>query len=446
MRRALLALALFTAAAPHAPAQAKGVDARIAGLVTALGDASNAQARSNAYMTLLREKPLAAIPLLVDALPRYDVQGQEYGLWVLSSFPLEESRAALHKLAGDRSALLEAGAATQLWRLGEHEMLEHIVKSFARKDTPLEARRAMLRRVYLVAEPRLSAAVRAWLAPETDPQLLEDALYHLLNVEDPEARAKVLELAATPGLPAGSRGACAAFLLALGEDAQGLALAETVSTDDGAALARLQRFLVRAPRLPEELVVAVARVAERASVPAYAQLAIGVLAQHAGAKQIPVLEKLLDSPNLLVAKAALEALQKRGVTLAHETLLRMLASQEGLRALAAADALRRADDLSGFGRVLEVLAAGGADKLEAVRVLAKFHRRASIPPLVDALEDPDAALRLAAEQGLYELLRSLFPYRRFEFAASGFLAQAAADQRAEGVRRIRAWCAANLKP
>ena len=439
MKSLLLVLALL------APAQSKGAEEHAAALVAALGDSSNAQARSNAYMTLIGEKPAAAIPLLVEALPRYDLQGQEYGLWVLCAFPLEQSRGALHKLAGEKSALLECGAATQLWRLGEHEMLDTIVKAFARKDTPNESRRAMLRRIFLVVDPRLSAAVRGWVAPETDAQLLEDTLYHLLNVEDPLARAKAVELEATPGLANESRAACAAFLLALGEDAQGLALAELLGGDDGSALARLQRFLVRAPRVPEAILVAVAALAEKSS-PGPALMAVSVLAQHAGQKQISVLERLLGSSNLALATAALEALQHRGVSISRETLARMLEAKEGARVLAAADALRRMDDLSGFERVLEVLKAGGADKTAALRVLSKFRKRASVRPLLEALEDGDAAVRLAAEQGLYELLRNLFPYRRFEFAMSGFLAQAAADKRAEGVRAIRAWCDANVKP
>jgi HEAT repeat protein len=435
----LLVLALL------APAQSKGADARISALVAALGDASNAQARSNAYMALLGEKSPAAIPLLVEALPRFDLQGQEYGLWVLGAYPPEESRVALHKLAGETSPLLELGAATILWNQGDHGQIDHIVKPIARKDAPPDVRRAMIRRIGMVKDPRLCAAVRGWLVPETDAVLLEDALFHLLVVEDPEARAKTIELASTPGLPPASRVACATFLLALGEDAQGEFLAESFLADGGVVVWRLARFFDRTPRLPDALLAALAQIAEKPDSSA-ALPAVRVLAQHAGQKQVPTLERLMGSPNLLVAKAALDALQERGVAISHETLVRMLDSKEGQRVLSAADALRRADDLSGFERVLEVLKAGGAEKAEALRVLSKFRKRASVMPLVDALDDADSAVRLAAEQGLYDLLRNLYPYRRFEFAAGGFLAQAAPDKRAEGVRAIRAWCAANVKP
>jgi len=287
--------------------------------------------------------------------------------------------------------------------------------------------------------------VRGWLVPETDAVLLEDALYYLLVVEDHEARAKAFEFASTPGLPSASRVACATFLLALGEEAQGEVLAESFLADGGVVVWRLARFFERAPRLPEALLAALAQIAEKPDSSA-ALPAVSVLAQHAGQKQVPALERLMGSPNLLVAKAALDALQKRGVAISHETLVRMLDSKEGQRVLSAADALRRTDDLSGFERVLGVLEAGGADKAEALRVLSKFRKRASVKPLVDALDDADLDVRLAAEGGLYALMRNLYPYRRFEFATSGYLAQAAPDKRTEGVRAIRAWCQANVKP
>jgi HEAT repeat protein len=404
------------------------------------------QTRNSAYLTLLREKPPAALPLLLESLPRFDMLGQEYGLTLLGVYPLEDSRPLLRKLLLERAPLLELGAAAMLWRSGERDAAEHLAKACQRKDTPLEVRRAMLRRLYLVDDPRLTAALRAWIAPETDTLLLEDVFYQLLNVKDPELRAKAAELEQTPGLPAGSRAACAALLLALGEDARGALLAQQIDADEGASLARLQRFLVLAPRLPEELAAAVARVAEKSATTILAQAAINVLAQHAGPKEIPTLEHLLDNPNLYVAKSALEALQKRGVPVAHDLLLRMLASKENLRALSAADALRREDDLSGFERVLEVLHAGGTERSEAVRVLARFRRQASLAPLVDALEDSEPAVRSEAEQGLVALLASLFPYRRFDFATTGYQSQAAPEQRAAGVRKIRAWCAANRKP
>ncbi len=440
MKGLLLVLALL------APAQSKAADARLAGLVAALGNAADPQQRANAYNTLWREKPPAAIPLLVESLPRFDVQGQQYGLWILQLYPLEDSRAGLHKLVLEHSALLQAGAAAKLLEQGEREMLEPLVKAFARKETTSEARRAMLQHVFLLKEPRVTAAVRAWITAQTEAWLLGDVLYHLRSVEDPEARAKTVEIAATPGLAPESQAVCAAFLLALGDDAQGRTLAELLGSDDGQLFSRLQRFLLLAPRLSEELVAAVAGIAERANAPAYAQIALGVLAQHAGPKEIPRIEKLLESPNGLVAKAALEALQTRGVSIPRDSLLRMLGAPEPLRALSAADALRRSDDPSGFARVLEIAHAGGSDRAEAVRVLTKFRRREAVAPIVDALEDSDAAVRAVAEQGLVALLADLFPYRRFELGSSGYAAGAAAEQRAAGVQRIRAWCTSHVHP
>jgi hypothetical protein len=435
----VLLLALFTAA------QSKGAESRIAGLVAALGEGTDMKARSDAYVTLLREKPAAAIPLLSEALPRYDVQGQQYGLWLLQAYPIETTNATLHRLTGEKSPLLAAGAAAKLLQLGEREMLEPLVKAFARKEASSEMRRAMLQQVMLVKEPRLAAIVRTWIAPESDALLLGEVFYHLRWSEDPESRARAQEVGGTPGLPNEPRALCVAFLVSLGEEAQCHTLAELLASDNGALLSRLQRLLLAAPRLSEELLTAIGGVASRATLPAYAQFAIAILGQQAGPKQIPMLEGLLDSSNLHVAKSALEALQKRGVRISRESLVRMLDSKEGLRVLAAADALRRVDDLSGFERVLELVKSGGADKAEAVRSLAKFRRRASVAPLVDALEDKDASVRSAAELGLLNLLPNLFPYRRFSFGTAGFPSQGTPEERAAAMRALRAWCAANLK-
>jgi len=419
-------------------------DARLAGLIAALGDAANAQNRSNAYMTLLRERPPAAIPLLVDALPRLDVLGQQYGMWVLQSYPLDDSRPAWRKLVAEHSPLLEAGAAARLFQQGEKDVLEHLVRPFGRKDASVEMRRAMLQAVYFMKEPRLCAAVRDWLAPETDAGLLEDALYHLLNAEDAAAQPQVRALASAEGLGEAQKSACTAFLLALGEDAQGADLARAVSSDSGLVLMRLQRFFMRAPRLPDEVVAAIAAVAEHSNVPSYAQAAVTLLGQHAGSKHIELLERLVDNPSALVGKAALEALQKRGVAPPRETLVRMLGAKDAQRALAAADALRRMDDLAGFDKALELARAGGTDKAEALRVLAKFRKRDAVPPLLDALADADATVRSAAEAGLVLLLPNLFPYRRFEFASAGYAAQGAPDARADGIAKLRAWWASCL--
>lgn len=450
MRRALcvlvLLLALFGARpgrAFAAPAQAKGAEARLAALVAALDDDKNPSARNEAYQSLWREKPAAAAPLLVAALPRFGVTGQELGLSLLSSYTAETSEPALRKLLTANSALLEAGAAAVLWRSGARDVLEHLVQPFSRKGLALAERRALLNRAYAIREPRLTAAIRAWLAPETEPALLEDACYQLLLADDGELRARATELAAASDAAPGLRLACAAALLALGDASQGALLAAVVRADDGPTLSRLQRFLLRAPDLGDELRAAVAQLAEKSATPVYAQMALVVLGQHAGPKELPVLERLLEHQSPIVSKAALEALQKRGGGISRESLGRMLAAQDAARAIAAADALRRMDDPSGFERVLALARQPGAERAEAVRVLAKFRRMDVVPALLDALADAEAGVRQAAESGLVALLPNLFPYRRFDLGSSGYSAQGSPESRAAGLQKLRAWWDAN---
>lgn len=446
MTRALALFLLLVAAlvpARGALAQAKGADARLAALIASLDDDKNPTARNEAYQTLWREKPAAAVPLLLAALPRFGVAGQELGLGLVSMYPAEASEPALRKLLASSSALLEAGAAATLWRSGARDVLEHLVQPFARKGLASAERRALLNRVYAIREPRLSAAIRAWLAPECEPALLEDACYQLVLAEDGEVRARAAELASANGAPPALRVACGAALLALGDESLAAEVAAALRADEGAALARLQRFLLRAPHLGEELRAALAKLAEESRTPLYAQMAILVLGQHAGPKEVPVLERLLDHASPIVSKAALEALQKRGGGISREVLARMLAAEDGARALAAADALRREDDLSGLERVLGLARAAGAQRAEALRVLARFRCMRCVPVLLDALADADPAARAAAETGLLTLLPNLFPYRRFDLASSGYSAQGSAEARAAGLQKLRAWWDAN---
>ncbi len=447
MKRALAVCALLalSALAPSAHAQTKAADARVAALVAALGDEKNYQARNDAYLALMREHPPAAVALLLESLPRMNVVGQELGLAVLQGYPDEVARAALRKLLDARWPLLEAGAGAVLHRLGETDAIEHVLKPFARKDLALDLRRALLGRVYAIRDARLSAAIRAWLVPEAEPALLEDAFYQLILADDAQTRSRAGELAATPGLPAASRVACAACLVALGEDSSSAVLAAAVRADDGPTLSRLQRFLLRAPALGEDLRAAVAELAERTATPVYAQMALVVLGQHAGAKQIPVLERLLDSPSAIVSKAALEALQKRGGGISHEVLARMLGSSDAARALAAADALRREDDLAGLERVLELASTAGPERAEALRVLSRFRVMRAVPVLLDGLADGDVLVRSAAETGLVALLPNLFPYRSFDLASSGYSARGAAETRSAALQKLRAWWSANAR-
>ena len=181
--RALLvaAVALFACVAPLF-AQNKA-DARVTTLVESLGS-SDVRVRNDAYATLLREKPPAALPILLDVLPRLDVYGQGLGLTLLQPNPQESGHPILRKLLDKKAPLLELGAAVQFVRAGESDLVDHVVKPLAKEGVTSEMRCAMLTRLYGLKEPRVPEAVRALLVPSAPPDVVVEALYPLLNIDD----------------------------------------------------------------------------------------------------------------------------------------------------------------------------------------------------------------------------------------------------------------------
>jgi len=63
--------------------------------------------------------------------------------------------------------------------------------------------------------------------------------------------------------------------------------------------------------------------------------------------------------------------------------------------------------------------------------------------LITTLNDPNATVRNHAFIGLGRVLRSLFPYRRFDLESAGYSPKGAAAKREDAVQKIRAWWAAN---
>ena len=137
-------------------------------------------------------------------------------------------------------------------------------------------------------------------------------------------------------------------------------------------------------------------------------------------KAIAALRLLLEHENQEIRTGALEALSGIPGALDTNALQRMLTTGDTQQQLVAADTLRRMDDLSGLPKVIAVLAKVGPQKAEAARVLSRFRSRAAGAAMIDLLDDPDAQVRQAAWNGLQNVLRELFPYRKFDFAKCGY--------------------------
>ena len=416
---------------------------RVSALVEALGS-SDFKVRNEAYQTLMREKPATALASLADVLPRIEPAGQILGLYLLNgAYPRESSEPVLRRFLKGKSPLLELGAAAHFVSQGESAEVEHIVRPLSRPGLPPEVASQMLGLLRGLKDARITEAVRALLVVGTPPAVLGDALYHLLVIGDSGSRPRVSALRSDAALDPASRRVCTAWLLALGDESMSSAVALDLSAGGVGALSTLSRFLEEAPQLGDEALAAIADLAESSASSGSAQIAIRLLARQAGPKQVRALETLVGHKDPLVAKAALDALQKRGVTIPRATLLTLLTSSEPGRALAAADALRRADDDAGFARLMELARADGKERAEAVRVLAQFRRHEAFLVLFDALESSEVLVRSAAELGVGALLTNLYPYRRFDLATTGYSARATPEVRAAGLAKIRAWWEVN---
>jgi hypothetical protein len=273
---------------------------------------------------------------------------------------------------------------------------------------------------------------------EKDPSALRALLEHFLLIDEASVRTAVQARLSSAPLSAEQRMSLLAFLLARGEDSRASELLPLLQAEGANALTRHLRFFQAAPRLPEPLLAWVATIAEQSSN-YVAQSALTILAQFATAKDLAVLERLVDHKDITVSKAALDALLQRTGTVPRESLLRTLQGTDAARALAAADALRRADDDSGYARVCELARQSSAQRAEALRVLSRFGRESSGALLIEALNAEDLAVRRAAEQGLREFLPKFFPYRRFDLASTGYQAEGSPEQRAAGLAQLRSF-------
>ena len=412
---------------------------KFAPLLEQLADDTDSQRRYQAYLALQRERSPALVPLLVEALPRMAHQSQSFGLSLLQGYPPEVEHPALRQLLRAKAPFLQLGAAAVLLRAGDRTLVDPITQALARTDVDSTTRTAMIYRLYGLTDAKIGAAVAALVTPAADANVLDAALGHLLQNEHPDAKPAAAALLAAPAAGADTRALAAAFLLAKGDGAQAPAIATALMAQGGSLLSRLQRYLLAASALPDSITNALAEIAANATLAYQVEIALGLLGKHASDQHLPMIRKLATHADAKIAKAALDALQKRGISMPAGALARMLAAKEPEVALNAADTLRKNDDLSGLPRVLELAKMQGTHQAEAMRVLGRFRTPQAVPALLDGLEATDLGVRSAAEQSLGMLLPSLFPYRRFDLQGTGYSAGAEANVRAEAVRKIRAW-------
>jgi HEAT repeat protein len=415
----------------------------ISELVAELGGA-DANLRNTALNELRNRKDPRVIPLLVEALPGFEYIGQYFAFMILDVFPPKQTMPAFRALVKSDQPYVRLAAATSLLRLGERKAVPVIVEALLTKDVPTNTRMYMLNRLYSIRDPEVLAAVRSFLVPGEDPVILGSVMNLLANQQDAASRAACEKLLADPR--PGVKAMALAFLYRMGDEARAVALAKALESGEieYSEFQRVRMLLYVMPRVSAEILDAVVVMLETEENTNILTQAIGLLAKFRHRKAIPLLKKLLDHENRLVAKAAFEALAGLGGALDEDTLRPLLDSEDIDRRLMAADALRRMDDDTGLPVLIEILSTGAnQQRADAAKSLGGFRRAEVVEPLLAALLDDYTTTRMYAESGLRAVLQALFPYRRLDFGTVGLNWNSSLESRKAAAERIRKWWLAN---
>jgi len=423
-------------------------DESLAALVAKL-QSGDVRAPYEAYTALTRRKDPATIPLLVKALPDAVDMGKYYGVLVLQAFPPKAGNPALRRLLTAKSHYLRLLSAVALQRRGVRDTARVIVAQLQAKDVPAARRALFLTRVYSVRDPAVQQAVRGFLRADAPAAVLEAAVYDVYLVRDKGAVPALRSLLGHDDR--GVRALVAACLMVLGEAAPEQTAAIGAAVSGGAIttsqLSRIKMLLAQVHPVPEPILAAItARLAEETNATAV-RLYVDLLGEQGYTKATSEIRKLLDDANSLVSKAAFQALSKLPGGVTPKAMRKLLVSGDDARKLAAADALRRADDRSGLPVVLGILASGtkANDRWEAARLLGSFRTAEVVAPLLGALEDADLSVRANAYNSIGTVLRALFPYRRLDLGSTGYTTSGAAAARKRAVARLRAWWTKNKR-
>ncbi len=439
MRRAAFGLAVLLACVAFAQA-----DERLEKLAGGLRS-EDSNARMAAYNALNRERSAALPGILLKVLPDCSDIGQYYGILVLQRQPPKAARAALRKLTSSSSVHLRVTAAAYLWRMGDTKTASVIVQGLRDATLPAARKALLLLRVYGIRDDGVLAAVREHLTPDAAPAVLDAALYNVYMARDKGAGSAVKSLAAhaDPSVRA-LAGAC---LLVLGDAAAAEGLAEALGGGgmNAARMQKLRSMLNAVKPVPESVLAALlGRLEEEQDINVLRPI-VELLGEAGYAKAAGAIRKLVDHANSLLSKAAFTALTRFPGAVTPESMRELLQSEKDAPRLAAAEALRRADDASGLPVVLGILKDGkvDSDRWEAARVLAGFRTAQVVQPLLAALMDKHTTVRANAYNSLGVVLRSLFPYRRFDLNATDYATTGTAAARQAAVAKLRAWWQAN---
>jgi len=409
----------------------------VAKLVSRLNVANGTQ-RNTAYQALYRGKPREAMALLQRQLPDFEIYGQDLGLKLLERYPAKEAVPVLRKLANSSSPYLQCGAATLLYRAGFKDYNKIITRNLWHPSADDRSRAAMIRRLAGIDDPKIQAAIRDLLIPKIGFSVLNMVLEHLRKTDDAPASKTVKRLLDAKETSGSARLICLAFLFARGDTEMIEALAQAIAKAK-AVHSNVWKLFKTGPKPDKQLLAGIATHAEKTTSQASLGLALPILLKHDPKTAIPLLRKLMVHNKPEIAEVAYATLAATPGTLKMKQLREMLASEEPRLSLFAAETLCRRDDPSGLKKVLTLAGKPGKHRYRAVQILSGFRLDESVATMIDALADNDRKVRQQAFAGLDAILRSLFPYRRFDLNTTGYTLDAAAPARKLAIAKLHAW-------
>jgi HEAT repeat protein len=299
----------------------------------------------------------------------------------------------------------------------------------------------MIYRLSSIREPKVYEAVRKFVVPGARVMAMGAALNMLSNVKDRGSIKTVAKLMEDDR--AGVKAMAAAWLYRMGDVTWAKELTAALRTGEvgSSEFSRVYSLLYSVPALPEDVLAAMAELlAVEDQNSSVLMNAIRLLSKSRYRKATGAIRKLLDHRISSVSKAAFDALLALEGGLDAEAVRPLLESDDVEKRLMGADALRRLNDHSGLPIVLTILEKGEAnDRAEAARVLGGFRVPAAVEPLLTALSDRNSTVRMRASYALTPVLGSLFPYRRFNLAATGYSYGATPEANRAAIAVIRAF-------
>ncbi|MFN3242495.1 MAG: hypothetical protein ACE37K_13410 [Planctomycetota bacterium] len=402
-------------------------------LVDDLG-ADDGRVRQRAYQELQRRKDPAIATLLAGRIETFPRGGQQFAIYLLRQLPIDATRKLYRDLAAEGPWFLRVAAAAELARKQQKGAAQRLVTVLA--EVPERDRVSCTNHLYGLHDADVHEALFGWLHARAEAAVIRATLLHLERQGRTDAQrmqAAVEPLAAHADV--GAKVAALAWLArvdrARADELAGLLqedpkrfwpVRDLLDTDRplGDALVEAIGTALREPR-------------SRFDVTRTAQL----LQRQSAGKAAEPLRALREHDKEDIRAAALEALAAIPGALREQDLQAMLRGDDLASVLVAADQLRRRDDVSGLAVVLDKVGAAGKHRAEAARVLGNFRDRRVAEPLLDMLDDANVQVRRNAWNGLQQVMRGLFPYRRFDFVNGSYRPDG--GNRAGGIAELRRW-------